>query len=457
MAYTADVESLRTHPLPDWYADAKLGIFVHWTAATVPAFAPRSDDPFTLAARGGWELALRESPYVEWYQNSLAIPGSSVAAHHAERWAGVPYDAFVERFVAATEYWDPSEWVDLAVAAGAGYLVFVTKHHDGVTLWPSRTANPFKGPSWSTRRDCVGELADACRAAGIRFGTYYSGGLDWTFGGLPIDSFEALIRAVPQSAEYSAYVDAHWRELVDRYGTEVLWNDIAYPFRAQGNRLIADFYGVRPDGVVNDRFDVLGVAAGSAHADIVTPEYSSHGTWPERAFEVCRGIGHSFGYNATETDADHLGADDLVAQFVDVVSAGGNLLLNIGPTATGEVPASQASRLHALGRYVRRNREGIVGTRPWVRRAGRTGDGHEVRFTSRPDRPGTVYANVLGTPPGREVTLEVAPPAGGSVRRLGDTADLPWVATGDGGCTVTLPVPPPAGPGFALRLSPGAG
>jgi alpha-L-fucosidase len=454
MTYTADTESLRTHPLPAWYSDAKLGIFVHWTAATIPAYAPVTDDPFTLVARGGWELAMRESPYVEWYQNSLSIPGSSVAAHHAARWPGVPYDVFVERFRAAAELWDPAEWVDLAVQAGAGYLVFVTKHHDGVTLWPSHTPNPWHGPTWSTRRDCVGELAAACRSAGLRFGTYYSGGLDWTFGGLPIDSFEALIRAVPRTPEYARYVDAHWRELIDRYGTDVLWHDIAYPRGADGNRLTADFYNRHPDGIVNDRLDIVGVQSGRTHADIVTPEYASHDTWPERPFEVCRGIGHSFGYNAWETDGDHLDPDALVAQFVDVVAAGGNLLLNLGPTATGEVPAAQASRVAALGRFVRRNREALIGSRPWHRRTGRTADGLDVRFTARPDRPGTVYATVLGTPTGRDVALDVAPPPGGSVRRLGDAADVSWVPAANGGCVVTFPVPPPAGAGFSLRLDP---
>ncbi len=447
-AYTPDLDSLRSHPLPDWYRDAKLGIFVHWTAATVPAFAPLVDDPFTLGRERGWEYAMSHSPYVEWYQNSLAIEGSPVARHHAEHWPGVGYDEFVRRFVAASELWEPQRWAELFAAAGARYVVFVTKHHDGVTLWPSRTPNPFRA-GWHTRRDCVGELADAVRAAGLRYGVYYSGGLDWTFGGLPLDSFEAMIRAIPTSPEYCAYADAHWRELMERVDPDVLWNDIAYAPGANAPQLFADYYNTRPDGVVNDRFDVIGVRAGTAHADFVTPEYTSTPDSPAGMFEVCRGIGRSFGYNAWEGEDDYLDPDELVRMFVDIVARGGNLLLNVGPTATGEIPTAQAQRLHALGWWLAANGEAIHGTRPWTRPEGVTDEGLPVRFTcSGP----AVHAIVLGTPAGREVELDVRPATDATVRLLGTRADLVWTAS-DHGCRVELPVPLPAGPAHAFRIS----
>ena len=85
--------------------------------------------------------------------------------------------------------------------------MFVTKHHDGVTLWPSHTPNPFHGPTWALRRDAVSELAAAVRARGLRYGVYYSGGLDWTFGGLPMDSATSMLTAIPRSPEYCAYAD----------------------------------------------------------------------------------------------------------------------------------------------------------------------------------------------------------------------------------------------------------
>lgn len=441
---SAELAALSAHPVPEWFRDAKLGIFVHWTAATVPAFAPLSDDPFTLGRERGWEYALAHSPYVEWYQNSLAIEGSPVARHHAEHWPGVTYDEFVRRFITATEHWDPEVWADLFAFAGARYVVFVTKHHDGVTLWPSATPNPHKH-GWSTRRDCVGELAGAVRARGLRYGVYYSGGLDWTFGGLPITSFEAMLRAIPTSPEYCAYADAHWRELIARVGPDVLWNDIAYPSGANGPRLIADYYAAHPDGVVNDRFDVLGVQLGTAHADFVTPEYSSHSDAPDRMFEVCRGMGHSFGYNAWEGEEDYLAPDDLVRLLIEVVASGGNLLLNVGPTATGEIPAAQVRRLTALGAWLRINGEAIHGTRPWGGATDSTGD---IRYTRRGE---TVYAIVLASPDGREVELGVRPAPGASVRRLGDLVPCEWRPTQQG-CQVLLPVPMAVGPAHAFAI-----
>ena len=107
-----------TRPLPSWYDDAKLGIFVHWTAAAVPAFAPIADSPFDLAAEGGWEEAMRCSPYVEWYQNSVAIEGSPAAQHHAEVHGNRPYDDFVATFLAGHGGWQPEPWADLFRQAG---------------------------------------------------------------------------------------------------------------------------------------------------------------------------------------------------------------------------------------------------------------------------------------------------------------------------------------------------
>jgi alpha-L-fucosidase len=215
--------------------------------------------------------------------------------------------------------------------------------------------------------------------------------------------------------------------------------------------LFADFYNGNADGLVNDRFDFLGVRAGRAHADFVTPEYATAPDVEGRAFEVCRGIGHSFGYNAWETDADHLDPDELVRTFVDIVAHGGNLLLNVGPTATGEIATPQARRLDALGWWLRVNGEAIYGTRPAERIEGETACGLPVRATAR---GATTYAIVQGTPTGRVVELDVRPAAGSRVRRLGDAADADWTPSGHG-CRVTLPVPCASSPAVAFRISPG--
>jgi alpha-L-fucosidase len=436
-------------PLPPWFDDAKLGIFVHWTPASVPAFAPVSESPFDLAASGGWAEAMRCSPYSEWYQNTAAVEGSPTQAHHREHHGDRPYDDFVAEFLGAHDGWRPEQWADLFERAGAGYVVLVTKHHDGVLLWPSATPNPHK-PRWASERDLVGDLADAVRDRGLRFGTYYSGGLDWSFEGLPITDLASMFAAIPQSEEYRAYADAHWHELIDRYRPDVLWNDIGYPAGADLEALFERYYAAVPDGVVNNRFDWIAQSSGARHCDFITPEYSTKGD-PDRKWEATRGIGASFGYNREEPDSSYLDPDELVRMFVDVVARGGNLLLNVGPTAAGDIPWIQAQRLLALGWWLRTNGPAIYGTRPWVRSDGTTAEGHEVRFTAG---DGALHVIVQGTPSSAEVeVLDLAVHPDATVELLGHDGPLRWSAAGTG-VRIELPGRPAPVPAVVLRITP---
>ncbi len=436
-----------SRPLPAWYDDAKLGIFVHWTAAAVPAYAPVNESPFDLAAEGGWEEAMRCSPYTEWYQNSIAIDGSPAALHHAEVHAGRPYDDFVAQFLDGHAGWQADPWADLFRAAGARYVVLVTKHHDGVLLWPSATPNPHK-PRWGSDRDIVGDLASAVRARGLRFGTYYSGGLDWSFGGLPMRDFQQMLAAIPQTEEYVAYVEAHWKELIERYRPDLLWADIGSPEALDLPALFERYYAAVPDGVINNRFDWMRQSVGQVHCDFVTPEYSTKGA-SNHKWESTRGIGTSFGYNREEGESSYLSPDALVRMFVDVVAHGGNLLLNVGPNGDGTIPFAQAQRVLALGWWLRTNGDAIYGTRPWTRTEGTTAEGHDVRYTTR---DGAVFAIVCGTPASEVVELDVVPRDGAAVHLLGHDAPLRWAQTA-AGCRVTLPVRPAEAPALALRLS----
>jgi alpha-L-fucosidase len=439
-------------PLPAWFDDAKFGIFVHWTAAAVPAFAPVGPSPFELAASEGWEAAMARSPYVEWYQNSLSISGSPVAEHHRATYGDLPYEAFVRRFAELLKGWDPEPWADLFAAAGARYVVLVTKHHDGFLLWPSTTRNPHE-EAWQAERDVVGELAAAVRARGLRFGLYYSGGLDWTFGGLPMHDLPSSIAAIPQTPEYLAYADAHWRELIDRYEPDVLWNDIGYPAAADLDALFDEYYGRVPAGVVNDRFDVLGVHGRTAHADFTTPEYSTAHEPGGRKWESTRGMGPSFGFNREEREEDLLSAEGIVLLLAEVVAGGGNLLLNVGPAADGAVPWHHATRLLAAGWWLRENGEAVFGTRPGPP-ATTTPEGLPVVSTVSDEAR---YAIVLGTPETDSVEvpgLEVED--GAVVELLGHGGPLAWERAGRG-TRVALPAALPAGPAFTLRVtSPGA-
>jgi len=423
-------ESLRTHSVPRWYDDAKFGLFAHWTVGSVPSFAPMGRDPFTLAREEGEEVAFSHTPYAEWYWNSISIPGSPAETYHREVLGNPDYSTFVDTFLNRAQDWDASHWRDVFKRSGAKYCVFVTKHHDGVLLWPSDVPNPHHGEKWQSKRDLVGECATAARDAGMRFGVYYSGGIDWTFQGLGIKSWATLFAAIPQDDAYLEYADAHWRELIQRYQPDVLWNDIGYPKFADGaNPLIADFYNGNPDGVVNDRFDMLGVIQGRHHTDFTTPEYTTRPMDANKKFEVCRGIGTSFGYMQFEDDSTYMATDELITMLVNIVADGGNLLLNFGAMPGGYIPWAQQIRIIGMGQWLETNGAAIYGSRPYEQSTLTTDEGATVRLTAGSD--GAVYAMVCGRPSSATVTISGLPSGDvsllssrGSVTRRGDTVVL---------------------------------
>jgi alpha-L-fucosidase len=449
-------ERLASRALPNWYEDAKLGIFVHWGPASVPGWAPRGRSMAEVLGEGGFEPdrfreLLLENPYADWYWNGLALEGSATRAYHDRSWgADVGYEAFVERFRSGLSHWDPAAWADLFQRAGAHYVVLVTKHHDGFLLWPSRHENPFR-VHWQCERDLVGELAEAVRARGMRMGVYYSGGIDWTFGGLPVRDMKSLLAGTPQSEAYATYADAHWRELIERYRPSVLWNDIGYPRAAAPLQLFADYYSAVPDGVVNNRFMVAGYAPEERHADFQTPEYSvPPGIRPSK-WEATRGIGHSFAFNRNEADEAHLSAAEAIHLLVDAVAKNGNLLLNVGPRSDGRIPWLQQLLLESLGSWLDVCGEAIFGTRPWTRAEGSLEDGTPVRFTRRAD---ALYAIVLGPPRQAEVVLrDLAPRDGSEIHLLGHPTPATWQRRGSD-VALSLPESGSGEPAYALRLRP---
>ena len=442
--------SLDEHPLPRWFDDAKLGIFVHWGPYSVPAWA-RTGVSLADLAKQGWDKAFASNPYAEWYWNTLAFPESATRAHHdATYGADFPYERFAAQFRDATRDWSPEPWARLFARAGARYVVLTTKHHDGFLLWPSAHPSP-KLPDWQSERDLVGDLSRSVRANGMRMGLYYSGGIDWPFEGRPVRDIAGLMKAIPQDPAYARYADAHWRELIERYAPSVLWNDIGYPKAAEPLRLMADYYARVPDGVVNNRFTTFGYTEAEQHHDFTTPEYAVLREAVATKWEACRGVGNSFGWNRAETAADLLSVEKLVHLFVDVVAKNGNLLLNVGPTGDGSIPWAQAERLLGLGGWLDVNGEAIYGTRPWLRAQSVTGDGQEVRFTRKAD---AVYAIVLGAPPRERVRIpDLAVRADATIELLGRRGSLAF-ANGADGLEVSLPGPGSGAPALALRIVP---
>jgi alpha-L-fucosidase len=455
--YAATAESLATHAVPSWFADAKFGIMIHWGIFTIPAWAETVIDPAEWLSDLDRLLAppdygrdwFTHIPYTEWYSNTILIDGSPAQAHHwATYGADFAYEQFRPQFEAAASAWSAATWADLFRAAGARYAVLVTKHHDGFALWPTGVAHPTR-PGWHAARNFVGELTGAVRERCLRMGLYYSGGADWSVQPGPFANTLEFVAGLPQSPEYIAYADGQWRELIARYRPAVLWNDISYPNDADELALFADYYNTIPEGVINDRFSIL---PGLTHHDYLTPEFYVLPDVSAKKFETVRGMGRGFGYNRNESEADYDSADSLIHLLVDVVSKNGNLLLNVGPQADGTIPPPQVERLQAIGAWLGVNGEAIYGTRPWVRAVGVTGDGLPVRFTTSAGGS-TVYAIVLGSLAGAEVRLVGVAGTPSSVRLLGAAAPLTSLSEG-GDLRITLPavVAPQAAHAFALSF-----
>ena len=454
MSYQPTLESVSSHPVPDWFQNAKLGIFVHWGLYSVPAFAPNAGELSEILASGDWGKWFANNPYAEWYMNSYQIAGSASQQYHNQNYgADFHYRDFAPLFNEAVKAWNPDEWAKLFKQVGARYAVLTTKHHDGFTLWPSQHPNPFH-QNYHAERDLVGEFMDAVRKEGLTAALYYSGGLDWTFNPKVVQHISDLQLGVPQMKEYVDYANAHWRELIDRYGTMVLWNDIAYPANTNLNELFAYYYNRLPEGVVNNRFTQKfemrdGNIISDNHRDFDTPEYATFSEIREKKWESCRGIGASFGYNRMEGPEQYQSVEGLVRMLVDVVSKNGNMLLNIGPMADGTIPAIQRERLTGLGDWLAVNGEAIFDTRPWQRAEGETDGGIGVRFTQNWD---ALYATLLDTPTTREIVIkDLQVDAGTKIQLLGNSQPLQWQQTATG-VAINLPTLPNA-PAHGLKLS----
>ncbi|MFJ2839930.1 alpha-L-fucosidase [Nocardia sp. NPDC087230] len=469
MSYAPPRHSLAPRPVSPWFRDAKLGIFVHWGPYSVPAFAAPGTADYTSFMRDlttGATTADR-IPYAEWYLNSMRVPGSPTAMHHAATYgADFGYTDFQPRFDAAARAVDVADWADLFTEAGARYVVLVARHLDGYPLWPTAIGNPHMPSDYRCSRDLVGELSVAVRQRGLRMGLYYCGGMNWTFRTTPLRTMTDLIRHQALGPGYARYATAQWRELIDTYAPSILWNDMGWPAQVDPHEIMAHYYDTVPDGVVNDRwmrpklpgnrfaraaylrFLELALRAMGAlgrpipdppkdfHYDFATHEYAVPTAAPSGAWELTRGLGRSFGYNAAETAADTLTGVQAIHLLVDVVAAGGNLLLNVGPDGEGRIPELQREPLRALGTWLGRNAEAIYDTVAGDRTATTTTDGHAVRFTRRGD---TVHAIVLADQPVGPITLrELTIPDSATVGLVGGPPALTWKRR-EGDLLVELP------------------
>ncbi len=341
--YQPNWASLDQRATPEWWQDAKFGIFIHWGVYSVPAFTPKGR-------------------YAEWYLNSLVQndPDGSVKAFHQINFGTRTYYDLADDFHA--ELFNADDWANLFQYAGAKYVVLTSKHHDGFCLWPNEDANRDWGIPWNAavrgpRRDLVGELFTALRKTSVKPGLYYSL-YEW---------YNPLWKYDPKR-----YAEDHMLpqlyELVQNYQPWVLWADgdwDATPETWQSQQFLSWLYNqspVRDYVAVNDRW---GSGVRFNHGGFYTPEYQPDIDFSNHAWEESRGIGYSYGYNRAEDAWDYNSGQSLVLQLIDKVSRGGNFLLDIGPDAHGQIPPIMQDRLIEIGKWLNINGEAIYGTRRW--------------------------------------------------------------------------------------------
>lgn len=449
--YQPTWESLDSRATPSWWTDAKFGIFIHWGPYSVPAFS-------------------KVGAYSEWYWENLVNPGRTRQGHvetkeFHDRVYGetFTYPDFAPLFTC--EMFDPGQWADLFAESGAKYVVLTSKHHDGYCLWDSPEADKSWGRPWNSvktgpQRDLVGELTEAVRKTDVKMGLYYSL-YEWR---------NPLYVADPKLYVERVMVP-QFKNVVKKYAPSVIFADGEWDHSDdlwQSKQLLAWLYNDSPsknDVVINDRW---GKKLRHKHGGYYTTEYGAGLPNADHPWEENRGMAHSFGYSRTEDYEDYNSTQKLLYMLIDIVSRGGNFLLDIGPTADGRVPVIMQERLLEMGDWLEVNGEAIYGTATWrescqwsageVRDAkhGRVGEGlgrgeyDVMKLTVNPDegtackeifftrKGNTLYCICAVIPDEKLVVKGVKAANGNKVTLLGHDGELVWQQDGEN-IVITLP------------------
>lgn len=394
MRYKPVWESLDKRPVPEWFVDAKFGIFIHWGVYSVPGWAPKGR-------------------YAEWYWYDMYNLPETKNFHRRTYGKNFQYQEFAPLFRA--ELFEPERWAELFFLSGAKYVVLTSKHHDGFCLWKSSYSWMWNSVDIGPKRDIVKDLTEAVRKKGLKMGLYYSL-YEW---------FNPLYKK-----DVKLYVEKHMlpqlKELVLKYRPSLLYADGEWDHPSdiwKSKEFLAWLFNsspVKDEIVVNDRW---GKETRTLHGGYWTSEYGGclgegRKIDYEHIWEETRGIGSSFGYNRNEDAQDYSTAEQLIHLLIDVVSKGGNLLLDIGPTADGRIPAIMQERLLEIGRWLKTNGEAIYGTRAFLK------EDKDIRYTKKGN---TVYAICLKLPEKQlELDINIKPTSKTSVSVLGYKRKLKW-------------------------------
>ncbi len=469
--FRPDWQSLETYQVPDWYKDAKFGIFIHWGVYSVPAFGN------------------------EWYPRDMYLQGTDEYKHHLAVYGPQDkfgYKDFIPKFKA--EKFDPAAWARLFKEAGAKYVVPVFEHHDGFAMYDCGLSD-WTAAKMGPHRDLFGDLAKAVRQEGLHLGAsshrvehnfflgvgreIHSDVNDPAFAGFygPAHQWLEAKRGTPLANDFT-FVSPAWTddwlarsaEIVEKYHPEVMYFDwwIGQPsVRPALTRFAAFYYNSNlragsPVGVIN--FKDYAMQENSGVLDVERGQLS--GIRPLYWQTDTSISNRSWGYIENDTFKS---PEFIVHQLVDIVSKNGNLLLNIGPRSDGTIPDEVQQVLREVGSWLRVNGDAIYGTRPWrIYGEGPTkvveGAFHDTdiqsytaedfRFTSKGD---TLFAIELSWPANRDAVIHsLAAGIPGeqhveSVELVGIGSKLPFQQRPDG-LHIQVPDQAPGKYAFAFRI-----
>lgn len=379
----AEVKPLNDEERMAWWRDAGFGLFIHWGAYAIPGGERNGE-----ICGGGAEWVMDKLDYtIEDYEKVVA------------EFNPVKFDA--------------DAWVAMAKNAGMKYIVLTSKHHDGFCLWDSEItdydimeASPFK-------RDIVKELSEACAKEDIRFCFYHSI-VDWhhpqaqapLYPNYNAGQKDQSVVNPEFPSYYENYLKPQVKELLTNYGDiGVVWFDgdwIADYTTEMGKEFYDFIREIQPNTIINNRVDKgrMGMEGldmeGDFAGDFGTPEQEIPATGIDSDWESCMTMNGSWGYKPS--DENWKSSTVLIQNLVDIVSKGGNFLLNVGPDAEGLFPPQSVERLAAMGEWTSVNGESIYGAAasPFDRPAW-------GRYTSK---PGLLYAHVFAMPEGGMIQLD---------------------------------------------------
>jgi alpha-L-fucosidase len=330
--------------------------------------------PAPTAGNTAWFTHDRFGMFIHW--GLYALPARHEWVKSRERIDDAAYQRYFDHF--DPDLYDPREWAAAASAAGMKYVVLTAKHHEGFCLWDSQVTD-YKAPNTPCGKDLLRPFVEAFRAAGLRVGFYYSL-IDWHHPEFPIDVFHPLRNRADAKdlnkgrdiRKYASYMRDQVRELLGNYGRiDIIWFDFSYPGREyrglpgkgrqdwQSEELLALARQLQPEIIVDNRLDLP-----AEQADVHTPEQFQPRAWVHVdgkpvVWETCQTFSGSWGYHRDETTWKS--PEQLIQMLINSVACGGNLLMNVGPTARGTFDQRALDALAVYADWMRLHSRAIYG------------------------------------------------------------------------------------------------